>query len=432
MSRQHARNIALEVALVGVIVLAVAILGPWIGLGIAENFLAYRWFGCTRTDLAQWAATVIALAIGFAAIVSIRRIGAVLVNLAATLIALAIALVIIESIARAIDGKPVLAWRNWLAERNALLTTEAMSDHDPIIGWVIKSNIRAAPDDEANSITTGPHGIRLNHPNDSPPPKSGILAVGDSFTAGSEVGDRYAWPAQLQTLLGRPVINAASGGWATDQIVLRAESLLPVLAPTTVILSFLEDDIQRSAYRVYGNANKPYFTVENGVLVHHNRPVPRYTGRIDEIPRWLVLPSHLYLVLFVMDRLGWSNWWQSLSSSYIKADNDPVAVTCALLDRFQRQLKTSNINLLLVIQYGSSYPRGQPVHALEVMACARQLGIDSLDLWDDIEGLRQRSPNKYHRLWVPHGPNIYGHMSARGNRLVAERIAARLQVSPTR
>ncbi len=432
MTRWHVQLVAFGLALAGIIAGALAWLGPHIGLGVAEEFVLYRGLGLTRTGSAIWAAAIIAFAAGLGAITKIQRIGALFANIALTLLALAITLIMLEGIARAIDGVTVPAWRNWLAERNALLTTHVLSDYDPIVGWVIKSHVRSQPGNPADSFTTGPYGIRLNHPDDGPPPNGGILAVGDSFTVGSDVGDRHSWPAQLQSLVGRPVINAAAGGWGTDQIVLRAESLLPVLTPKLVILSFFHADVQRTGYRVWSGANKPYFTIENGALVHHNRPVPRYTGRADETPRWLVVPSHFYLVLFVMDRLGWSEWWQALSTSYVKAENDPAAVTCALLDRFQRLLKSNGIGLLLVIQYGATDMTAWPAHASNVGACARQVGIDSLDLWDELSALHQRSPDDFHRLWVSFGPNLYGHMSSLGNRLVAERIAARLRALPAR
>ena len=55
------------------------------------------------------------------------------------------------------------------------------------------------------------------------PDGSVILAVGDSFTFGDEVKDDETWPAHLQQLLGRRVLNAGVSGYGFDQIVLRAE-----------------------------------------------------------------------------------------------------------------------------------------------------------------------------------------------------------------
>jgi hypothetical protein len=418
--------------------MALALLGPRLGLGVAEQSVFYLWFGLTRTDLAAVGATAIATAIALAicaalatriqqaSIVVAKTSITLLSAIGIVLLSLLICLVILEVIARVMDGMPVFAMRNWLAERNALLTTQTLSEYDPLLGWVIKSNQSFHADDPTTSFTTGRYGIRLNRPDGGPPSTGGILAVGDSFTAGSDVGDRHSWPAQLETLIRRPVINAAAGGWAADQIVLRAESLLPVLEPATVIVSLYHDDIARSRFRVYGGANKPFFTVENGELVHHNRPVPLYTGRPEETPRWLILPSYSYLVLFTMDRLGWSSWWQTYSTSYVKAaDNDPVAVTCELIRRLQRELARRGTRLLLVMQYGAGEVEERPANASAVIACARQAGIDTLDLWDDLAAEYRHSFEGYARLWTGRdGQKMFGHMSSLGNRFVAERIAA--------
>jgi hypothetical protein len=387
------------------------------------------WFGLTRTDLATAGATAIALAISTTLASRIQRasIGIVLANTGISVLSIMVGLVVLEVAARVMDGMPIFAMRNWLAQRNALLTTQTLSEYDPLLGWVIRANLSFHPDDPTTSFTTGRYGIRLNSSHGGPPPTGGILAVGDSFTAGSEVGDRHSWPSQLETLIQTPVINAAVGGWAADQTVLRAESLLPILEPTTVIVSFYHDDISRARFRTYGGANKPFFTVDNGGLVHHNRPVPLYTGRPEETPRWLILPSYSYLVLLAMDRLGWSSWWQVYSTSYMKADNDPVEVTCQLLRRLERELGGRGTRLLLVMQYGAGEVAEQPEQATAVIACARQAGIDVLDLWDDFTTEYRRSFQGYARLWTGYdGQKIFGHMSSLGNRFVAERIAARL------
>ena len=39
-------------------------------------------------------------------------------------------------------------------------------------------------------------------------------------------------------------MNGGVGGYATDQIILRAEKLIPELNPKIVILGFLDQDIQ--------------------------------------------------------------------------------------------------------------------------------------------------------------------------------------------
>jgi hypothetical protein len=424
------RRIAVAIMFGAGLIGALALIGPYIGLGVNEQSMFYLWFGLSRTQLAEMAAAGLAAGLIGAAFAFAKRPRLLAANAALTLAALIVSLLLAEALARVIDRQPVFALRNWLAERNALFAVHPSVEYDPVLGWVHKSNQRQNPNDPATSFTTGRFGIRLTRPGNDQVPTGAVLAVGDSFTAGGEVGDGGTWPTLLEGILGRPVINGATGGWGTDQIVLRTEDLVPKLAPSMVIVSFFQDDSYRAGFRVLAGGNKPFFTIENGSLVHHNRPVPRYTGRPGELPSWLIVPSYSYLVRFVTDRLGWSNWWQKFSSSYVAANNDPVAVSCALLQRLQAELASQRIDLLLVMQYAGAVDPVKPLQAVGVLACAHRLGIDTLDLWDNLEAVHDRSFADYLKLWASYdGHNTFGHMSPAGNRLIAEWIAARLAIS---
>jgi hypothetical protein len=424
------RRIAVAIVFSAGLIGALAVIGPYIGLGVNEQSVFYLRFGLSRTQLAEMAAAGLALGLIGAAFAFAKQPRLLAANTALTLAALIVSLLLAEVLARVIDRQPIFALRNWLAERNALLTVYTSVEYDPVLGWVQKSNQRQNPNDPATSFTTGQFGIRLTQPGNDQIPAGAILAVGDSFTAGAEVGDRGTWPALLEGILRRPVINGATGGWGTDQIVLRTEDLVPKLAPSMVIVSFFQDDSYRAGFRVLAGGNKPFFTIENGSLVHHNRPVPRYTGRPGELPPWLIVPSDSYLVQFVTDRLGWSNWWQKYSTSYVAANNDPVAVSCALLKRLQAELASQRIDLLLVMQYAGSVDPVKPLQAVGVLACAHRLGIDALDLWDNLKAVHDRSFTDYLKLWASYdGHKTFGHMSPAGNRLIAEWVAAKLAIN---
>ncbi len=430
-SRQFVRTIAFLLLIATSITIVISLVGPQVGLGLADRSLMYVWFGLSRTELFLTGVTGGGIAVYVGIATYMRQWKMFVANTCLLLAAVVVSLLILEVIARVVDGKPILALRNWLGERNALLTTQTLNDYDPLLGWVLKPNQRIATDQPASSFTTGPYGIRLSRPDGGVPSSGAVLAVGDSYTAGSEVGDRHTWPAQLETIIGHPVINAATGGWATDQIVLRTESLLSVLRPSIVIVSFYENDIERAAYKIYSGGGKPFFTVENDELIRHNIPVKRYTGRIQETPLLLVIPSYSYLVMFVADRLGWSNWWQAFSTSYVNAGNDPAAVTCVLLRRLQSKLANLEIKFMLVLQYGGAVTPTKSVNSEAVVACARRAGIDTLDLFDDLLSVHDNSYRDYIRLWASFdGHKVFGHMSSLGNRLVAERIAARLRSGP--
>jgi hypothetical protein len=436
-NRSTIDRIAAFILLVASAGAALGLLAPQLGLGIREHFVLYRWLGLSRTDLLAGAAlaaatTTIAWIFARNRLIVVARLRTLIVNLPLIGASILLSLLVLEVAVRLIDGVPILAARNWLAERNALLTTQTMNDHDALLGWALKPDQRLYAHAPSSSFTTGPHGIRRNAPDAADAPEGAVLAVGDSFTAGSDVGDRQTWPAHLETLLGWPVANAAVGGWATDQIILRAESLLHALRPSTVIVSFYEGDVSRAGYRVYGGANKPYFTVEKDALVHHNRPVPLYTGRREETSPRMLLASYSYLVRWSADRLGLSDWWERTNVSYVKIDNDPEDVSCRLLRRLGTQLKARGIRLLFVVQYGGHrWPEATRTPAARsIVACAQEAGINTLDLWEDLEEVYRRSFDEYVRLWASYdGRGLFGHMSWDGNRYVAERIAARLAAS---
>jgi len=225
------------------------------------------------------------------------------------------------------------------------------------------------------------------------------------------------------------VVNAGVGGWAADQIVLRAEELAPVLKPHTIVVSFLADDILRAGFRVYGSANKPWFDIDaNGDLVRHNKPVPVFSGKPSETS--FSLFGYFHLVTFVMDRVGLGTWLRR-GDENIKNGNDPVAVSCKLLERAHKTFSAQNIRMIFLLQHGGDdrHDRtSQKPHADEVIACARKAGIETVDTWPPLlEEYRKGFPS-YKTLFVMHDNNrLYGHMSSKGNALIAGLVADKLK-----
>lgn len=439
----------LAIASVALVVIAVlltlsAIFAEPLGLGLTEAFYLFLAFGWSRTTTVLLMAGLVVVAcvlfviayVGMPDKESSRWVAfrTILGNSGLVLASILVGLVILEAAVRVMDGVDFWPLRNITAERNALLRTQTANVYHPDVGWVLAPNMPGKPDEpEGVSLTTGAHGVRMNDFEIKPLPKGGILASGDSFTAGSEVGNKYTWPAQLEQLLGRPVVNGGVGGWATDQIVRRVYDLLPVVEPKTVVVSFFQDDILRSGYRTYAGSNKPWFTVENGELVRHYDPVPLFTGKAEEVGGLSVL-GYSYLVTFVSERIDLGTHWARSQTSYVAADNDPVAVSCKLLEKLQADLDAANVRLLFVMQFGGraaiDIVERQP-HAVEVIECADAAGIETLDMWQPQKDIGLRDMDAYRGLFVMHDENrIFGHMSNAGNKLVAEHIAERLKVTP--
>ena len=336
---------------------------------------------------------------------------------------------IIEVGLRLYDGIPVFSFDNLLAQRIDRISQNAHAEYDPLLGWVPVANFSSAQ--SGRTVTFGDHGARMNQAVIEPVPTGAIMAVGDSFTAGSEVSDDETWPAHLQQLLKEPVVNAASGGWATDQMVLRVETLLPVLTPKTVILGIMVDDILRAQFEFRGGAYKPVFVIENGELVHRNFPVPRYEGNQYETGWLRSILGHLHSVNWTMERVGYTEWWLKWDITYRWAHQYGDKVTCLLLERLKRQLDMENASLVVLFQYGSNHVRGwsePPDHQQNVEDCAQDLGLTVVDMWDSLKDKQMNDEPRFCTLYVQHdGCRVLGHMSSQGNRYVATQIARALE-----
>ena len=421
---------------IGLLASVAAIFAAPMGLGIAEEYLFFKWWGLARRDMAILGA---ALGILGGLVFGLTRLWVIVrevlrnyfKNIALVTASTLVGLVALEIAVRLTDGVELWPPRNLVATRAALLTTQTANEHHPQLGWVLKAGISNASYDPDNSFTTGDYGVRMNAALAQPLPIGGLLAVGDSFTAGSEVGDRHSWPAQLERLLDEPVVNGGVGGWASDQIILRAEELIPIVQPNTVVISFFHDDILRAGYRVYGGANKPWFSVKNGELQRHNNPVPVFSGRQEEVEAPVL--GYLHLVSWVLDRVGHGDWWRRVNTSYVLADNNPVDVSCLLLVRLRELTAKANIRLLFVLQYGGSdgiADEFRSEHAELVDRCARDAGIETLDTWEPLTRVNLEGLEAYRRLFVMHDENrVYGHMSSEGNELIARLVADRLRSS---
>ncbi len=104
---------------------------------------------------------------------------------------------------------------------------------------------------------------------DGPP----ILAVGDSFTWGEGVADRETWPAHLQAISGRRVLNGGVTGYGLDQIVLRAEVLAKIHQPADIVVGVISDDVWRTEMSCLWSHNKPWFRLAGDGLQLMGVPV---------------------------------------------------------------------------------------------------------------------------------------------------------------
>ena len=332
-------------------------------------------------------------------------------------------LALLEVGLRLYEGVRVLRVRNFIGDRVDQFRIHTRSTYDEILGWVEKPNVHD------RFFNTDQYGFRLANRVDRPIPQGAILASGNSFTFGEEVDDNESWPAYLEVITGTPVINAATGAWGTDQIVMRAEEVLEVVHPKTLILGYYWHDIERTEHAIMFSGHKPYYTIETGELVLHNVPVPRFTGMVQELGWARTVLGYSYASTWFAQRLGLQEW---LYRGFIKnkratPEGTGQQITCLLMNRLKQRSAAAQIRLVLVMQYGyDDFDRPQPQVAVAVMNCARDLGFQTVDTWVPLSEIRGSNPEHFHDLFR-FRQAIAGHMSPLGNWVVAIAIAEKVK-----
>lgn len=336
-------------------------------------------------------------------------------RIAIVLVALLVGFGLLEVGLRAWYWSWLFSWPNFVLEARSVLRERDTGRyaHDPQVGYVPRAG------HAQEGITIEAHGLRKtgDAPAGDPAP---ILAVGDSFTFGDEVADGQSWPAQLQALTGRQVLNGGVSGYGVDQIVLRAEMLAPLVKPDAIVVAFIADDIRRTEMRRLWSADKPYFDLVDGKAVPRNVPVPPRSEPSSTLSIWQRTLGYSFLFDFVLRRLELLHDWYG-DHVRVHPPGTGERIACALMPRLARLKESTGAELLVVAEY-DPVVWDDPAFAAEqrrltagLLDCARQSGLRTLDSYDALAATG--APRKLYVLW---------HMSEAGNRLVAELVARAL------
>lgn len=315
------------------------------------------------------------------------------------------------------DPALLLQWSNIvLDERKA---TRAAGDgrlmHDAALGFVPR------PGYAADGVTYDRNGYRLTPTAGRlTPTEPPVLAVGNSYAHGDEVNDDETWVTLLQETLGRRTVNAGVSGYGLDQIVLRAEQVAHQEKSAALVLVFIAEDLRRSEMKRVWGAEKPWFELAEGRLLPRNVPVPTPPDPAATLDHWQRLFGWSVLLDTVLRHKGWQYEW-SIDHARALPRGRGEALACPLLQR----LASLGVPTLVVAAYDpyvwkdADYARKQRRLSALVLACAREAGLGSLDLFDAIDSAVANEG--YAAVFRSSHPGPLGH------RIAADRIATELR-----
>jgi hypothetical protein len=293
-------------------------------------------------------------------------------------------------------------------------------------------------------MRTDSDGIRSNGDQKPSVERPLTLVIGDSFAFGDNVDDRDSWPAALERLLDRRVVNGGVPGFGLDQAVLWAERLADRFQPQTIVVAFIPHDVVRCEFSKWPAGAKPYFDIDaSGNLQLHalsvstqssGDPQDGIVARHTEDTRTL---QGLRDILGLNSRLDHVltrdlNWPGEITYAHHRGKE----VACLLMTRLANLQEKSGARVVVVAYpqrpalnaaenswYESIEALGQDVPLQEeisikdtVLACASRAGLDKLDLFP-----------VFGKLGLDERRALYSyHFSPAGNRFVAREVATHI------
>jgi len=303
---------------------------------------------------------------------------------------------------------------------------------DERLGWVSKKS-KSVHDVANSTITINEGGIRSNGTNkisaatDNQRP---ILAVGDSYTFGYEVSDDQTWPAILERLTGRKVINAGVIAYGMDQSLLRARQLVDIYKPEILIYSFIPDDIWRCQISARSGVKKPYFDIQDDKLVLRNNPVPRPSLTDYGDPGIRRILGYSVFIHNLMMKYGNGIWWlrgDRWKDKQVHQDSTGDAIACLIVKDLARLGKQDNIKVYLLAQYGKNRKSKRVDRAKKALACADPELITVIDLHEPLLEVLNRDRQEYRSFYTKKQ-----HMTFKGNMFVAKKVETVLESAQTK
>ncbi len=310
----------------------------------------------------------------------------------------------------------LLAWPNLVVQERSGPLADMWRDYgyDAVSGYALLPGLSSGElhtDGDGFRIVPGRTAARAD--------LAPIVAVGDSFTMGADVGDAESWPTVIETLQGRRVVNAGTPGYSLAQSVLRAELLAVRLRAAALVVGFIPDDVRRGEFSRRLGMEIPYFApAGDGVVLSNAPPSPMRDDR-KTLTAFQSLFGWSMLVDTVIRRTGQeAAWFQDRRRALPPGGAEPTV--CPMM----RRLARLGVPVIVVAQYesemwGDDAPAAADQRRIAklVLDCATAAGLTAIDLFDLTQAAVR--DNGLGAVYVRDG-----HHTALGNRLAADAITA--------
>ena len=298
--------------------------------------------------------------------------------------------------------------------RTDLMRRNYPAERHPVLGYVPRAGFASRDNHWGTQVSIDADGMRNNGTGAPPAGDKVLAAVGDSFTFGDQVDDDASWPAQLEVALGQPVKNGGVFGYSLTQAVLRAEAMLERFDVSTLVVSFIPDDLTRCEYEKRYTP-VPWFDLQGEELVLRNVPIPD-TGPADSSKAWKDLLGYSALVDGVLAATCRAWWFENEKQVPVPhLQGKGALIGRKLVERIDAICRARGVRLLLLLQ--GDKPNDA---ALEVLRHASARGVQTLDLASSFADASKADPTLQSRYFA-------GHMTRAGNHWVAEQVAAALR-----
>jgi hypothetical protein len=299
--------------------------------------------------------------------------------------------------------------------RTDLMRRNYPAELHPTLGYAPKPNFASRDNHWGTQVSIDADGMRRNGAGPGPAGERVIAVVGDSFTFGDEVDDDATWPAALERILDLPVKNGGVFGYSLTQAVLRAEALLERFQVSTLVVSFIPDDLTRCEFAKRYTL-LPVFRPDGDGLRLEGPPLDHAGHAADATKAWKDALGHSALVDAVLANTV-RHWWFE-NEKQVTADGLAglgPELGRRLIDRIAARCRERGTALLVVLQGQDDLPAGRAV-----LAHAASRGVRTVDLVQRYLDARTQDPSVQQR-W------FRGHMTREGNEWAAKEIAAALR-----